>query len=497
MTNRTNRPVRPVPVRSAHRVKTLPVVLSALSAFLGLAVLPAAAQTAPTLAWRACPGGQGPAEMECTTIEVPVDWSAPGRTTIKLELARLPAADPSLRLGSVLVVSDGGPGIQGVLSSAPESFTKLRKHFDVVGYNPRTSTAGRYLPPSCAVPGLPLNDPRDRAAYEAQAAALERLVDRCRQDDMTGLADHLDSDSVARDMEAIRIALGQDRLTMLAFSYGGVPAAAYARLYPGRVRAMVLDSTPDATVGWRGMERAQLRATEAAFKRFTTWCAGDDACALRGRNVRKLWRELIKSTGRRPVTYASARLGEIRLTDLHLKALARVVLPLPEKAPEFADALLKASKGDFAWFGEQILGVSASWSSPGAAATRCPDGLVRLGYEALVSDRRYSERISHDFGGGVGIGLEALACSGWRHLPVNPPRPLPAGLPPALGLGGDRDFTVTELLVSRIPGSVTVRYDGPVHVVYLRAKDPCVTGYADRYLTKLTLAPAGTLCSPR
>ncbi|MER6173590.1 hypothetical protein [Streptosporangium sp. NPDC001681] len=80
---------------------------------------------------------------------------------------------------------------------------------------------------------------------------------------------------------------------------------------------------------------------------------------------------------------------------------------------------------------------------------------------------------------------------------MNPPRPLPAGLPSVLGLGGDRDFPVTELLVSRIPGSVAVRYDGPVHVVYLRAKDPCVTGYADRYLTRLTLAPAGTLCSPR
>ncbi|MBB2748351.1 UNVERIFIED_ORG: hypothetical protein FHR35_008244 [Microbispora rosea subsp. rosea] len=51
--------------------------------------------------------------------------------------------------------------------------------------------------------------------------------------------------------------------------------------------------------------------------------------------------------------------------------------------------------------------------------------------------------------------------------------------------------------MSRIPGSVTVRYGGPVHVVYLRAKDPCVTGYADRYLTNLTLAPTGTLCSPR
>ncbi|WP_218004523.1 alpha/beta fold hydrolase [Microtetraspora niveoalba] len=475
----------------------MPVALSALSAFLGPAVLPVAAQAAPTLTWRSCSAGQGPADMECAAIEVPVDRSAPGGATIKLDLARLPATDPSLRLGSVLVVPDGGPGIQGVLSPAPESFTKLREHFDVVSYNPRTSAAGRYLPPSCGVPGLPLNDPRDRAAYEAQAVALERLVDRCRRDDTTGLADHLDSSSVAGDMEAIRTALGQDRLNMLAFSYGGVPAAAYARLHPGRVRAVVFDSTPDPTVGWRGVERAQLGATEAAFTRFTTWCAGDEACALRGRNVRRLWRGLIKSTGREPVTYTSARLGEIRLTDLHLKALARLVLPVPEKAPEFAGALLKASKGDFAWFGEQILGISASWSSPGAVASRCSDGLVGLGYEELVGDRRYSERISRDFGAGVGIGLEALACSGWRHRPVNSPRPLPVGLPPVLGLGGDRDFPVTELLVSRIPGSGAVRFDGPVHVVYLRAKNPCVTGYADRYLTKLTPPPAGALCSPR
>ncbi|MEU0567335.1 LuxR C-terminal-related transcriptional regulator [Nonomuraea sp. NPDC005983] len=80
--------------------------------------------------------------MECAAITVPVDWSTPGKATIKLDLARLPATEPSLRLGSVLVVPDGGPGIQGVLSSASESFTKLRRYFDVVGYNPRTSAAG-------------------------------------------------------------------------------------------------------------------------------------------------------------------------------------------------------------------------------------------------------------------------------------------------------------------------------------------------------------------
>ncbi|MEV6980652.1 alpha/beta fold hydrolase [Sphaerisporangium sp. NPDC051017] len=482
--------------------------LPVLSVLVGLAVAPApamakavsasartgsAASPVGELAWSACPG---PAGMECATIEVPVDWAAPQGARIKLDVARLPATDPAGRLGSVLTVPDGGPGIQGVLAAAPESFAGLRRRFDVVGYNPRTSVAGRHLPPSCGVPGRPLGDPGDRAAYESQAAALESLVERCRRDDTLGLADHLDSVSVAKDMEALRIALGEDRLNLMALSYGGVPAAAYARLYPGRVRAAVFDSTPDPASGWRGMERVQLRATEAAFRRFASWCAGEGACPLRGRDMRGVWRDLIGSTEREPVTHTSAR-GTIRLTDLHLKAMARLVLAVPERFAEFAGALAAANEGDFTWFGDQILGISASWSSPGAAATRCPDGLVRLGYDALVSDRRYSERLSPDFGGGVGTGLEALACSGWRHRPVAAPRRLPPGLPPVLGLGGDRDFAVTSLLVRQVPRSAAVRYDGPVHVVYLRAKNSCVTGYADRYLTTRALPPSGAVCSPR
>lgn len=55
--------------------------------------------------------------------------------------------------------------------------------------------------------------------------------------------------SVARDMDAVRELLGEEKLSLLGWSYGGVPAAAYARLYPQRIRAMVLDGTPDQTAG--------------------------------------------------------------------------------------------------------------------------------------------------------------------------------------------------------------------------------------------------------
>jgi pimeloyl-ACP methyl ester carboxylesterase len=434
--------------------------------------------------------------MECATIEVPVDWSTPDGQKIVLEMARFPAIDPARRIGSVLTIP-GGPGQGGVevFGQFPDSFAGLRERFDVIAYDPRNSQTRRNLPQSCAQPGLAsVSDPRDHAEYRSQADLLARAVERCRADDKTGLVEHLDSISVARDMDAVRRLLGEEKLSLLSWSYGGVPAAAYARLYPQRVRAMVLDGTPDQTSGTFALERVALPSVEAAFARFVTWCASDDTCALHKQDVRKVWRRLIQDVDRHPVTYTSPTLDTIRLSDLHLKLFGGVSTAVPAAWPGLADAIAKTAKGDFAWFGEQALHNTRGWTMPGLLAMRCPDALGYQGYDGFVRGRRHAERISPDFGGAS--GWEALVCAGWKQPIANPPRPLPVkGLPPALGLGSYTDFAMTDALVRKIPGSVSVRYEGPGHVMYL-AKNRCMTEHADRYLTELKLPPAGTVCRP-
>ncbi len=457
---------------------------------------PVTADAAPAPVWTACAGDDTPAGMECATIEVPVDWSRPDGRKVTLGVARFPATDPAHRIGSVLTVP-GGPGQDGieVFREFPGSFAELRERFDVIAYEPRNSRARRDLPRSCAQPGLPaVLEPRNLTAYQTQAAALAQAVRRCRADDRSGLVEHLDSISVARDMDAVRGFLGEEKLSLLAWSYGGVPAAAYARLHPERLRALVLDGTPDQTAGPFALDQVGLSSLEASFTRFVTWCAGDEKCALHGRDVRKIWRRLVGSVDRRPVSYTSPELGTITLSDLHLKAFGGANTTWPAAWPGLADAIAKAAKGDFAWFGEQALHNSQGWTMPGFMAARCPDGLGYQGYEGFTEGGRRAERISPNFGRGA--GWEALVCSGWKQPIANPPRPLPvAGLPPVLGLGSHSDFPLTDSLVRRIPGSVSVRYEGPGHVMYL-AQNRCMTEHANRYLTGLTLPPAGTVCQP-
>ncbi|GIG79560.1 alpha/beta hydrolase [Planotetraspora kaengkrachanensis] len=137
--------------------------------------------------------------------------------------------------------------------------------------------------------------------------------------------------------------------------------------------------------------------------------------------MRRTWRALIERTTRHPVTYTSPGLGTVRLSDLHLRFFA---------------------------------------------------------------GGGHAKRISPGFGGGA-TGWESLACAGWSRAAANPPRPLPAGgFPPALGIGGYSNYANTAALVRKIPGSVSVPYEGSGHVMYL-AGNRCMTGHADRYLAEL------------
>lgn len=210
----------------------------------------AARDAQPT--WRDCAGQGIPAGMRCAAIEVPVDWAKPDGPKVKLDLARLPATESARRIGSVLGVP-GGPGANGIddLKRAAADLTELRRRFDLVAYKPRTTVWRDQMPPSCMQPGTSLFDPQSRKQYKALAAAMTKAFKACQSADKTGLFAHMDSLSVARDMDAVREALGEERLSFMANSYGGVPAAAYARLFPQHIRAMYLDGTINQVDGWR------------------------------------------------------------------------------------------------------------------------------------------------------------------------------------------------------------------------------------------------------
>ncbi|MFC7585185.1 alpha/beta fold hydrolase [Nonomuraea antimicrobica] len=446
-------------------------------------------------AWRDCSGQEIPEGMQCAAIEVPVNWAKPDGPKVRLDLARLPATEPARRIGSVLGVP-GGPGAKGIddLKHTAGDLTELRRRFDLVAYNPRNTVWRDKMPASCMRPGTSLSEPHTQKEYRTLVAAMTKAFKACQAADTTGLFAHMDSLSVARDMDAVRKALGEQRLSIMANSYGGVPAAAYARLFPQRIRATYLDGTLNQADGWPDQGLRTLPVVEQVFTRFTTWCAATPACALYGEDAGAVWRKLLRDADRTPIPVTTPEFGEGKLTGWHLRSFGFSLDPGPGNARwlSFAEAVDKARNGDGSGFASFALGNARVWATPGALAMTCADDRGYTGYAQLEKVRRQAREVSPSFGTAA---FDALGCAGWPLPVANPSRPLPArGLPPFLGAGSTwGDYVWTKSFTRMIPGSVTVAYDGPGHALYLSGKK-CPIEHATTYLTELRLPEPGTTC---
>jgi pimeloyl-ACP methyl ester carboxylesterase len=204
----------------------------------------ASAQTAvPHLRWHGCSGG-----FQCARARVPLDYRHPNGRMISLALIRLPAARPGQKIGT-LFVNPGGPGDSGVefLRENSASFPPaVRDRFTIVGFDPRG--VARSTPLQCfrdfdaeletyaELPLFPMNHLQALAIERANA----RLVAGCARR-MPRLARHMTTGDVARDLNLLRRAVGDRRLSFVGYSYGSYLATVYANMFPHRVRAIVAD----------------------------------------------------------------------------------------------------------------------------------------------------------------------------------------------------------------------------------------------------------------
>jgi pimeloyl-ACP methyl ester carboxylesterase len=479
-----------------RRIKALTV---GTAAAVLVSAVPAAAAGSPgsgpsSPAWAACKDVAK--DMRCASIEVPLDWARPSGRKIRLTVGMLPATGAERRIGTVFAVP-GGPGGSGVkdLSNAAGSFAELRDRFDVVSVEPRNTIDKGVLPYDCLVSGPWIALPDTPAEYAELGRRNRAAAERCRAADPE-FFDHMDSASVARDMEAIRAALGEEQLSFVANSYGGMPAIAYSRLFPGRVRAMVFDGTVNPYV-----DVAPSRLPhEESFTRFAAWCAATTTCALHGQDVGEVWRALVARADRSPVPVRGERAAYSGF-DIKEAAAPSVIAPGPK--PEFprwkelAEAIKRAAAGDASGFADYVRQSTKSLKVPsftGMNMTHCPDGLRFRDYEDYREKRREGERLLPNL---AGIELwHPLACVGWPTPVTNPPAPLPAkGLPPYLGVGSWTDFDGVADLVRRVPGSAAVQYQWHGHGLY-NSNNSCIIAHVNRYLTSLRPPARGTVCLP-
>jgi pimeloyl-ACP methyl ester carboxylesterase len=209
-----------------------------------------AAPSMPRVSWSPCYHERG-LPFECGTVQVPLDHDGPGGAAISIAVVRLAAMGPGARIGS-LFFNPGGPGGSGVdfvLNIAPFIPPPLRAQFDLVGFDPRgiaRSTAVRCFgnAKQCGPVCLPLPFPVTPAEEALWASADQYLVGACDQR-AARIIDHMATADVARDLDLLREAVGDDLLTYVGYSYGSYLGVTYANLFPDRFRALVVDGVLD------------------------------------------------------------------------------------------------------------------------------------------------------------------------------------------------------------------------------------------------------------
>jgi len=244
----------------------------------------------PSVAWTDCIDvpGVDVTGFQCADVEVPLDYDAPSGASISLALIRLPAQDPVNRLGS-LFVNPGGPGGSGVdyVRGAGKFFPgELRRGYDLIGFDPRG--IGASTPLRCfdtmdeafeALP--PFAFPVTPAEERIQAQADQRLSAACATRGGP-IKDHMSTANVARDLDLLRQAVGDQLLNFLGFSYGSYLGVTYANMFPATVGALVVDGVLDP-IAW-----STGSGTQARTQPFSTRLRSDEGAQATLRQFFKL-----------------------------------------------------------------------------------------------------------------------------------------------------------------------------------------------------------------
>ena len=253
-------------------------------AMVGLAssVVAPAATAQPGPAWGPCPADvkTEAVVLECATIPVPLNYSDPGGEQIELVVSRLASKNPAKRRG-VLMLNPGGPGGSGLafpdfLASRgmPDS---VLDSYDVIGMD--TRGIGDSAPVSCGftpdqaylgnIPPYAV----DEAEVAEQAELAKGVAEQCAAHDGDGRLRHLSTANMARDLDSVRAALGEERTSFLGYSYGSALGAAYASMFPERSDRVVVDSNLADTHLDRDALRRYALGFEETFPDFATWVA--------------------------------------------------------------------------------------------------------------------------------------------------------------------------------------------------------------------------------
>jgi len=271
--------------------------------------------------WKLCDDPDlAKAGAQCADITVPLNYAAPQGQTITVAIDRLPATDPAHRRG-IMLSNPGGPGGPGLgygLDYGAALAPDVRARYDLIDMDPRG--IGRSMPMDC---GWQIGSGLQAAgesllSFGESVATHADLAARCIAAEH-GKMRYITTRNTARDMDVVRAALGENRISYYGVSYGTYLGSVYAQMFPEHVDRFVLDSAVDPQRYGVGMIQDMTAPNEAALDAWAGWTAArDDRYRLgtTGSQVRATVTGLVQRSGRDPI-----RIGSYRVDDHWLPLL--------------------------------------------------------------------------------------------------------------------------------------------------------------------------------
>jgi pimeloyl-ACP methyl ester carboxylesterase len=474
--------------------------------------VPAVPRPGTPVQWGSCRSANDqvpiPPDAECGKLSVPVDYAKPHGDVAQLAMIRFKAT--GAKIGS-LVVNPGGPGESGVESVAnliPTLPQSVRERFDLVGFDPRGVAS--------STPAVWCNSDADNDRLRADPQVdyspkgvehiedeTKQFVQRCVDKVGKEFLANVGTANVVKDLDAIRVAVGDEKLTYLGYSYGTRIGGSYAEAFPQNVRAMVLDGAVDPNADPVEADIRQAAAFQQAFNDYAADCAKDPSCPL-GTDPAKAvdnYKNLIDPLVDKPAKTQDPR--GLAYSD----ALVGTILPLysPSLWRHLTDGLTELEHGH----GDTLLALSDMYmgrdpeghynnSTDVRVAVNCVDQPAVTDRAKVIDEDRKTREVAPFMSYGEFTGHAPLGtCAFWPVPPTSQPHEISVkDLPPVLVISTTNDPATpykAGVDLAKQLGSTLVTFDGTQHTVVFQG-NKCIDDIAAKYLVDVTVPPPGTRC---